>query len=72
METESIGGEAKHQLDTDELDYLLDTLNDNDHLPPIDMIEDVMNDHVNDVFRFLCEKKTRLNILRLSKNSFLL
>lgn len=49
METESIGGE-KHQLDTDELDYLLDTLNDNDHLPPIDMIEDVMNDHVNDVF----------------------
>lgn len=49
METESIGGE-KHQLDTDELDYLLDTLNDNDHLPPIDMIENVMNDHVNDVF----------------------
>ena len=57
METESIGGEAKHQLDTDELDYLLDTLNDNDHLPPIDMIEDVMNDHVNDVFRFLSGKK---------------
>ena len=57
METESIGGEAKHQLDTDELDYLLDTLNDNDHLPPIDMIEDVMNDHVNDVFRFLSPKK---------------
>jgi len=55
METESIGGE-KHQLDTDELDYLLDTLNDNDHLPPIDMIENVMNDHVNDVFRFLYQQ----------------
>ena len=45
MEVESIGAAAhKNELDA-EWDYLLDTLNENDILPPVDILDDV-----NDVF----------------------